>query len=213
MSKHLEDILDRPVGEVLPRIQRRIMSTTHWFGVKTLKNPMDFWVYQEVIHAMQPDVIVEIGTNWGGSTLALAHLLDLHGHGRLIGIDIEQSKIPDVVRRHPRVTLIENDAVASFPLVDSLIAQGERVLVIEDSSHTYDNTLAVLRTYGKFTRVGDYFVVEDSICHHGLDVGPKPGPYEAAEAFVAENPDFVIDRAMESFVITWNPKGFLKRVS
>ena len=60
--------------------------------------------------------------------------------------------------------------------------------MIEDSSHTYDNTLAVLRTYSGLTQVGDYFIVEDSICHHGLEVGPSPGPYEAIEAFVAENP-------------------------
>lgn len=208
----MEFALDRPLGEILPRIQNRIMTTTQWFGVKTLKNPMDFWVYQEVISAMRPDVIIEIGNNWGGSTYAFAHLLDLLGHGRLIGIDINQSKIPDVVRNHPRITLLEGDAVQRFPDVDALIGAGERVLVMEDSSHTFDNTLAVLRTYGRFTRVGDYFIVEDSICHHGLDVGPNPGPYEAIEAFIAENPSFQIDREMESFVITWNPKGFLKRV-
>lgn len=59
---------------------------------------------------------------------------------------------------------------------------------------------------------GGYFIVEDSILHHGLDVGPAPGPFEAIEAFVEENQNFEIDRSKESFFITWNPKGFLKRV-
>ncbi len=45
----------------------------------------------------------------------------------------------------------------------------------------------------------------------GLDVGPNPGPYEAIDAFVAENDGFEIDRDMESFLITWNPKGYLRR--
>ena len=41
---------------------------------------------------------------------------------------------------------------------------------------------------------------------------PRPGPYEAIEAFTAENDDFVIDRDRERFLITWNPKGYLQRV-
>jgi cephalosporin hydroxylase len=39
-----------------------------------------------------------------------------------------------------------------------------------------------------------------------------PGPAVAAERFVAENSDFVIDRAREKFLLTYSPGGFLKRV-
>jgi len=38
----------------------------------------------------------------------------------------------------------------------------------------------------------------------------RPGPYEAIEAVVAENPDFEVDRSQEARFISWNPKGFLK---
>ncbi len=85
-------------------------------------------------------------------------------------------------------------------------------MVIEDSSHTYGNTLRVLEHYAELVAVGKYFVVEDGICHHGLDVGPKPGPYEAVEQFVSTSRDFVIDRVREAYCITWNPKGYLKKV-
>ena len=57
-----------------------------------------------------------------------------------------------------------------------------------------------------------YLIVEDGICHHGLDEGPAPGPYEAVETFLSEQDAFVLDRSRENFLITWNPKGFLKRV-
>jgi cephalosporin hydroxylase len=211
MSDPMEDNLHMSLRDILPRIQQRIMCETSYFGVKTLKNPFDYWVYQEIIYAAQPDVIVEIGTNWGGSTLALAHQLDLLGKGRVIGIDIDHSKVPIKVRAHPRIHLIENSAVAALAHVERMIDANERVLVIEDSCHTYENTLAVLRLYSQFIRSGDYFIVEDSICHHGLEVGPSPGPYEAIETFIGERDDFVIDRSKESFFITWNPKGFLKR--
>jgi len=187
------------------------MHKTSYFGIKTLQSPNDFWVYQEIIYKTKPDVLIEIGNYHGGSTLALAHIFDAMGHGRVIGLDIDQSEIPKLVRSHPRITLIQGDACQSFDQVEALISPEERVLVIEDSSHTYENTLSVLRLYSKLIKPNDYFIVEDSICHHGLSLGPSPGPYEAIESFIEEGADFDIDREQESFLITWNPKGYLKR--
>lgn len=212
MDYFLEDSLDVTLEEVLSVIQKRIMTKTSYFGVKTLKNPMDFWVYREIIFEHKPDVIIEIGNNWGGSTLALAHIQDLMGHGRIIGVDINHSKIVDTVSRHPRISLIECDAIEAFAQVEAMIEPNEKVLLIEDSAHTYENTLEVLRLYSKFIHDGDYIIVEDTICHHGLKVGPSPGPYEAVETFVEENKNFQINREKESFLVTWNPKGFLKKV-
>ena len=212
MAAFLEQALDMPLREVLAKIQQRILMSSSYHGVKTLKNPLDYWVYQEIIFEEKPDVIIEIGNKWGGSALALAHQLDLLGKGKLIAIDIDHSQIAEPVRHHPKIIFVEQAAVEAFPQVQQLINAGERVLVIEDSSHTFENTLEVLRYYSQFIARGDYLIVEDSICRHGLEVGPKPGPYEAIEAFVEENKKFVIDRAKENFFITWNPKGFLKRV-
>jgi len=212
MSEHLESLLDQSLRSLLPRIHERIIRRTSWLGVKTGKNPLDFWVYQELLTADRPDWIIEIGNNWGGGALALAHLCDLLGHGRVLGIDISHARISTRVREHPRVTLIEGDAVERFADARALLRPSDRVMVIEDSSHTFDNTLAVLRTYGDLIHPGGHLIVEDSICHHGLDLGPSPGPYEAIEAFLAENADFVAERALESFLITMNPKGFLRRI-
>jgi cephalosporin hydroxylase len=211
MSDFMDENLDSPLREVLPVIQDGIMTRTSYFGVRTLKNPMDAWVYQEIIYETRPDVIVEIGNSSGGSALYLAHLCDLLGKGRIIGLDITHDKVPEFVKQHPRITLIEADACQVFARVERLIGNDERTLVIEDSSHTYENTLDALRLYSKLVKPGDYFIVEDSICHHGLSVGPNPGPYEAIEAFVRENTDFEIDRGREHFHITWNPTGFLRR--
>ena len=41
----------------------------------------------------------------------------------------------------------------------------------------------------------------------------EPGPYEAIEKFTEENKNFEIDREKESYLITWNPKGYLKRIN
>jgi len=198
---------------VLAVIQERSMNQTSYFGVKALKSPLDHWVYQEIIFEIKPDVILEIGNAYGGSALSLAHLCDILGHGKVIGLDLSHAKVPSVVKEHPRITFIEGDACELFANVRKLIGENESVLIIEDSSHTYENTLRVLRTYAPLVKAGGYFIVEDGICHHGLTLGPKPGPYEAVETFIEESQDFEIDRARESFLITWNPKGYLRRRS
>jgi cephalosporin hydroxylase len=208
----MEDSLDLTLREVIPIIQNRIMTESRYFGVQTWKNPTDFWIYQEMLCDLKPDVIVEIGNHCGGSALAMAHVCDALGSGRIIGVDISHANISSRVKEHPRITFIEGDACESFRKVAALIQPTETALVIEDSSHTEENTLNVLRAYAPLIKPGGYFIVEDGICHHGLEGGPFPGPYEAIERFVAENNLFVIDRTKEAFLITWNPKGFLRRV-
>jgi cephalosporin hydroxylase len=209
---YLENSLDLPLRRILPVMQERLVTRSTYFGVPALKNPNDFWIYQEIIYELKPDVVIEIGNRYGGSTLALAHLCDLIGKGKVIGIDISHELVHETVRMHPRVTLIEGDACASLEKVTGIIGDPDQVLIIEDSSHTYENTLNVLRTFSSLIKPGGYFIVEDGICYHGLDLGPRPGPYEAIEAFIAENRSFEIDRDREGFLITWNPKGFLRRV-
>lgn len=209
---YLEDNPARPLSEILRLMQDRIMTKTKYFGITTWKNPIDYWVYQEIIFEHKPDVIIEIGNAFGGSALALAHICDNIGNGKIIGIDIDQKSLSKLSVNHNRITFLEGDACKMFDKVKELIKPTDKVLIIEDSSHTYENTLNVLRTYGNLIKSGDYFIVEDSICYHGLEVGPNPGPYEAITDFLKENSDFICDREKESFFITWNPKGFLKRI-
>lgn len=212
MKYHLENCLDLPLRQVLQIMQDRLMTESTYFGVKTLKCPVDFWVYQEIIFETKPDFIIEIGNFCGGSALSLAHLCDSLGHGKVICLDISHSNLSEIVKNHPRIILIEGDACESIDKVKETIGEEQNVLIIEDSSHTFRNTLNVLNAYAQLIKPGGYFIVEDGICHHGLDVGPNPGPFDAVKEFIKNNPDFEIDRTRESFLITWNPIGYLKKV-
>src|SRR5215831_15949000 len=190
----MEECLDWPLSRVLPILQRRIMQGSTYQGIPTLKNPLDFWIYQEILWETRPEIIIEIGNFHGGSALALAHACDNLGAGRVIGIDATHDNIDPRVAVHPRMTLITGDANEMYSVVERHVGGNRSVMVIEDSAHTYENTLNLLRTYSPLVGVGKYFIVEDSICHHGLDVGPTPGPYEAVEAFVGMNEQFTVDR-------------------
>jgi len=212
MQAFIDEMLEASIKDILPIMQERIVNKTKYFGVPTQKNPLDAWRYQEIIFDLRPDVIIEIGNFSGGGLFFIAQICDLLDHGRVIGLDISHQSVPEKVRVHPRITLIEGDACQNLPTVRKLISINETVLIIEDSSHTFENTLNILRTYSIFIKPSFYFIVEDGICHHGLDIGPEPGPFEAIEQFIEENADFEIDRSNESFFITWNPKGFLRRI-
>ena len=78
---YMEENLDKPLKEILEIIQNRIKHKSSYFGISTWKNPLDFWVYGEIMFETMPDVVIEIGTYLGGSTLALAHICDHLGRG------------------------------------------------------------------------------------------------------------------------------------
>src|SRR5215510_7967726 len=83
--------------------EHRGTKELHWFGYRTIKTPMDMWAYQEIITETRPEVIVECGTAFGGSSLYFASLFDLLGRGQVITVDIEaQADLPS----HPRITRI-----------------------------------------------------------------------------------------------------------
>jgi len=204
--------LNKVDSGLLMSIQNRLLQSSTYWGIKTLKNPMDFWVYQEIIYDVNPDYIIEIGNYKGGAILAYAHLLDQLNHGSVIGIDIDHSNIDQRLLDHPRVKLFEGDALEVLDIVVDFVGQNKKVIIIEDSSHEYQNTLSILRSYSKLVSLGSYFIVEDSICHHGLNVGPFPGPHEAIMEFLKVCEEFEVDKSKENFVITWNPNGFLRKV-
>jgi cephalosporin hydroxylase len=55
---------------------------TTWLGKQVLKNPMDLWIYQEILNRTRPNLIIETGTFQGGSAFYLASMCDLLDQGR-----------------------------------------------------------------------------------------------------------------------------------
>jgi cephalosporin hydroxylase len=192
--------------------RRQTWRNTTWLGVDVEKCPLDLWIYQELIHELRPDWIVETGTAAGGSAAYLASLCDLVGGGRVVSIDREVRSDRPV---HPRVEYLAGDSAdpETLEAVRARVAPGARVLVILDSDHSRDHVLAELRAYGELVGLGSYCVVEDSNLNgHPVAQEFGPGPMEAIQAFLAENDAFEVDRSREKFYLTFNPSGFLKRV-
>jgi cephalosporin hydroxylase len=184
-----------------------------WMGHDIIKTPMDCWVYQEIIWETKPDVVIELGVMFGGATHFFASILDLVGHGEVLGIDISLAKAKPP--QNKRITYLEGSSTAESTLEQvRRKAAGKKVLVIADSDHEKNHVLGEIRAYAPFVHVGGYFVVEDSLNDvMGYHPVPNEGPKAAADQFLTESDDFVLDRRWaERYVMSLNPNGFLLRV-
>lgn len=183
----------------------------NWCGFRLAKCPLDLWMYQELLVRNRPDLVIETGTFMGGSALFIATIMDLIGHGRVISIDIEQrSGLP----RHPRISYWNGSSVDPGIVTEAhKAAASGRTLVVLDSDHSADHVYQELMCYRDLVRVGDYLIVEDTDVN-GHPVLPEfgPGPMEALERFLSDTDEFVSDSRCERFLMTSNPKGYLKRV-
>jgi cephalosporin hydroxylase len=206
---------DRGLRRWLLRYQNEVVfDKVTWMGINAGKMVLDAWVYQQIIYEVRPEIIIEIGNAKGGSTKYLANLLDLMGGGDVIAVDIDHSIFKG---HHPRITLVTGNSVAPETLTRvKELARGRKGLVIQDGSHSREHVLADLRAYAEFVSVGSYFIVEDTLIDlfsAGDGLGGVDGPLGAVEQFVEEDKRFQVDSEREFFVLTYNPRGYLKRVS
>lgn len=184
-----------------------------WRGRTVLKNPLDCWVHQEIIHRTRPDVLLELGVAFGGSALFYADLFDLAGHGEVLALDVSLDRARDV--SHPRVTFLESSSTDPRTIADVHgRCRGRRVMVVADSNHAESHVLGELRAYADLVGKDMYFVVEDTLADV-LDLMPVPisGPLPAVEQFLAERLDFVKDvRVAERYLLSQSPHGYLRRI-
>jgi cephalosporin hydroxylase len=182
---------------------------TTWRGAGVLKTPNDMWMYQEIIHEVKPDLIIETGTFAGGSALFFADMLSLGGNGSVISIDIEKRDVPE----HPRIEYMIGSSVSATVLESvTARAKGRQTLVVLDSDHSRDHVLAEMRCYAPLVSSGSYMIVEDTVIRdrrilpdHG------PGPADAVDIFLAEDDRFDVDRSRERLLHTFNAGGYLRR--
>lgn len=218
MRKRLLSLLSRPVGTMFHYVTYSTggFRETRWLGVPILKLPSDLWMYQEIIWETRPDVIVETGTNRGGSALFFANLFDMMGTaGRVITIDI--SRCLEGHPEHPRIKFITASSTAPDTLATTRaeIKSSDRVMVTLDSDHSQAHVRRELDLYSPLVTPGCYLVVEDTnVNGHPVFRRHGPGPMEALTDFLAglSGRDFDTDLArVEKFGVTFHPRGWLRR--
>lgn len=215
MGKEYQRLFKMSLRQWLLYHQRNIVfNKCYWMGVPALKNPLDAWIYQEIIYEVKPDVIIEIGSAKGGSTLYFANLLDLLRKGMVISIDIDRT---DYSAKHDKIFPITGNSSSPETIRKvSELCNGKTVLIVHDADHSKEQVLKDLEIYSRFVSVNSYFIVEDGIIDLFRSEDSfgtfKEGPLAAIEEFLNKNPNFIVDTGRERYILTYNPKGFLKRV-
>jgi len=203
--------------KLLESIQRGSLRTVYR-GVPFLKSPFDIGLYLQLLSKLRPRTVIEIGSKHGGSALWFADMLTAQeGQGvRVLSVDIKPiAKVDD-----RRIRFLEGDAkdLGAVLTAPVLAACARPLLVVEDSSHRYEDTAAVLAFFDTRLRSGDYIVVEDGVVAQ-FDA-PRyavyaDGPNRAVADFLSvRGADYEVDVQLCDHYgrnVTYNPNGWLRR--
>jgi cephalosporin hydroxylase len=207
-------------------LKRQYMNNFSWLGRPLIQLPSDVMAMQEIIWSVQPDLIIETGIAHGGSLIFSASMLELIGHGEVLGVDIEiRPHNRAAIEAHPmakRITFIEGSSTAPdvVAAVQAHAKGKQRVLVCLDSNHTHEHVLSELQAYGGLVSAGSYCVVLDTFVEDMPDDyvwTDRPwskgnNPKTAVHAWLQDHPEFEIDRSVEDrILVTSAPDGFLRR--
>ncbi|MBD8574390.1 cephalosporin hydroxylase family protein [Pseudomonas syringae] len=196
-----------------------------WMGRPIIQLPQDMVAMQEIIWQFKPDLIIECGIAHGGSIIYYASILELLGHGEVLGIDVDiRPHNREAIESHPmfkRISMIEGSSIdPAIAARVAALAAGKKVIVVLDSNHTHDHVLEELRLYAPLVTVGSYCVVMDTVVEDmpadafpDRPWGPGDNPKTAVWQYLKESSDFEIDRRVDNkLLLSVAPDGYLLRV-
>lgn len=198
-----------------------------WMGRPIIQYPQDMIAMQEIIWAIQPDLIIETGIAHGGSLIYYASLLELIGKGKVLGIDIDiREHNRKEIEAHPmfkRIQMVQGSSIDRdiVAQVRKAAAGMEKILVCLDSNHTHEHVLQELELYSPFVSLGSYIVVFDTIVED-LPKDYLPGrawsvgnnPKTAVAEFLKTHAEFSTDTDIDNqLMISVAPGGYLKRIN
>lgn len=173
-------------------------------------------LYLQLFSQQTPRTVFEVGTRFGGSALWFADTMDNHGvPAKVITVDIT----PPEQMSDSRIIFLQSDAKAlGDVLSEEMLRAPHPWLVVEDSSHMYAESTAVLDFFHPHLIAGDYIVIEDGVVAF-MDPAKygkyESGPARAVEDFILKHPDdYELDLTLCDHFgrnMTYNPNGWLRR--
>lgn len=198
----------------------------NFFGEPSINFSEDLIRFQEAIYEIKPDIVIEVGVAWGGTTLFLSSILESLNNGKVIGIDIF---IPNYVKKalnnkgkiSKRIKLLEGSSLDN-KIIEFLKkkTKNKKTIVILDSNHTEHHVLNELNIYSKFISKNSYLIVCDTIINY---IKPNKkrirpwnknnNPLTAIKKFLKNNTKFIMDHKYnKKLLISCNYQGFLKKI-
>jgi len=201
-----------------------------WLGLPIIQYPQDIIAIQEIIWKVKPDLVIETGIARGGSLLLSASILELIGHGTVLGIDVDIREFnkKNIKKSHliKRISMIQGSSIDKKVVarVKKFAKGKKRILIFLDSAHTFEHVLEELKSYSSLVKRGSYIVVFDTVIENfptnwfkknGTDrsLNKTNNPKTSVHEFLKLNNRFKIDKEFQrKLLITSAPDGFLKCV-
>jgi cephalosporin hydroxylase len=209
-----------------------------WLGVFIQQDPIDAFAIQDMLWRVKPDLVIEIGTNTGGGAIFYSTIMRAYNpNAKIITLDVVPKPRNWNARNsancvgciigpeHPywndgMITYIQGRVTeqATRDKVQPFVDAAKTVLVIEDASHRYPDTLDNIEATYHWVTKGSYLLVQDTkmdrfVAGLGKKYGRyKFGPMRSVDEFVAKHADkFVIDRRFEYLLYSQHHRGWLLR--
>jgi cephalosporin hydroxylase len=193
------------------------------------KFPEDLRVYEHLLWASSPEIVIDLGVQHGGSALWFRDRLDALKryrrirHARVVGVDVDmEAARHNLTEADPAweqsITLMEGDVrdAATVRRVRDAVPSGASCFLVEDSAHVYETTMASLIGLATCIQPGGYLVVEDGCVDVDAmrpdeawprGVLPAVGDWLRSPA----GAEFAQRRDLELYGLTCHPGGFLQR--
>jgi len=170
-----------------------------WGGFSFRKFPSDGVAMQELLCRVRPQVLVELGTQYGGSTLFFSSVAPLAGIEAIVTVDIDALEHPSI----PMATFLTGDDSSSeiFSQVKALVGNRTCSVVI-DSNHHAEHVDKELELYGPLVSPGQALIMEDThvdvlnfkkFREHG-------GPLRSIQKYMPKHPEFVLTTDIEPYI-------------
>jgi len=202
-----EDYMEIPEhSEMWSHLYKHIHRRMHYpkyKGIKIQKFPNDLWMYHHVLWEKKPEVLVEIGTRFGGATLWFQDQMDEWG-GKVVTINV----VDEVENKDPRITYLIGDSI-SEDIVNQVkeLVKDKKTMFVVDGNHHRKQVKWELHHYAKLTTPGQYFVLEDCYVDRGLY-----GPGEARDWYLSNTKAFKKVDLHKEFLYGVTNGGWLLRV-
>ncbi len=198
----------------------------NFFGEPSINFSEDLIKFQEAIYRVKPDIVIEAGVAWGGTTLFIASVLEGLNKGNVVGIDIY---IPPHVKKalkqkgkiSKRIHLINGSSIEQNTINKiKKFTKNKKVLVILDSNHTKEHVYKELEIYSKLVNKNSYIIVCDTIINYikpnkerKREWDKNNNPLTAIQKFLKKNENFKYSKDFNKrLLISCNFNGFIKRV-
>ena len=177
-----------------------------------IKCPINYDIYQGIIFGIKTDLVIEIETNKGDGALCIAGLEEIVGKGIVHTIDIN-NKEETIIKDHKCIKCFFY-GYANYDL--SINKNFEKIMIIENASHYYIDSLNWLKKIGIIIIKGSFYIVEDGIINKLKFRKAYNGwPLKVINEFLETSNQFINDIQWCGFyksIATCNINGYLLKI-